>query len=90
MNLQDEITRLRAEIESKRVYRKSRDNSAQSLDEPVPKSETEQAEVEAFFAAVNATLEEFAGEIDKYPRLTAISAFGVGLAIGLVIGRRTR
>ncbi len=90
MSLQDEITRLRAEIERKRVSRQSHDNSAQPIEETTREGENEQAEVEAFFAAVNATLEEFAGEIDKYPRLTAISAFGVGLAIGLVIGRRTR
>ena len=38
----------------------------------------------------NYTLDEFAEELDKYPRLTALSALGVGLVLGVVIGRRLR
>jgi len=39
---------------------------------------------------VNETLDEFADELDKYPRLTALAALGVGLAAGVVIGRQFR
>lgn len=90
MTLQDEISRLRAEFESKRLSESSSKDGAKATDGAECMNENRDAEIGEFLDTVNTTLDEFAGEIDKYPRLTAIAALGVGLAIGLVIGRQIR
>lgn len=41
-------------------------------------------------AAANSVIDELQQDIDKYPRLTAIAAFGLGLAIGIFAGRQSR
>ena len=47
-------------------------------------------DVEACLKSVNDTLDEFADELDRFPRLTAVVALGVGVAVGVVIGRQLR
>jgi hypothetical protein len=39
---------------------------------------------------MNETLDEFSEELDKFPRLTALAAIGVGLVVGVIIGRKLR
>lgn len=90
MTLQDEIARLRAEFENRGLSESSDNAGAKTTAGSARMDEDRNAEIGAFFDTISATLDEFAGEIDKYPRLTAIAALGVGLAIGLVIGRQIR
>jgi hypothetical protein len=40
--------------------------------------------------AVNETLDEFADDLNRHPRLTALAALGIGLAAGVVIGYQAR
>ncbi|MDH1440512.1 hypothetical protein N5O88_09450 [Pseudomonas sp. GD03721] len=47
-------------------------------------------EIDAFLQAAHDTLDEFGDELDRYPRLTALAALGIGLAAGVIIGHRIR
>lgn len=98
MSLTSEIQALRAEIEAQVSRAPAREDSATSATAPEtpPSGEAQvqqdaaQQDIEAFLKAVNETLDTFAGELDKYPRLSALAALGVGLAAGIVIGRQLR
>ena len=42
------------------------------------------------YQKVNALLDDFSEELDRYPKLTALAALGVGVALGVIIGRQFR
>lgn len=93
MSLKDEIAALRAEIDV-RARRPPVDEEGSSSspvpDQPQAGRASDRYEVETLLSLMNDTLDEFAEELDKYPRLTALAALGVGLALGIVIGRQLR
>lgn len=93
MSLKSEIAALRSEIEA-RAHGATAERRSPS---PSPRVEEQEAsgthdphDIETLLKMLNDTLDEFAEELDKYPRLTALSALGVGLVLGVVIGRRLR
>ncbi|GEO85905.1 hypothetical protein ACQKP1_24245 [Allorhizobium sp. NPDC080224] len=87
MNLMSEILALRSEIEA---HARKVPSDDRSEDEPPAGNVTEPHDVETLLKLVNETVDEFAGELDRFPRLTALVALGVGLAAGVVISRRFR
>lgn len=91
MTLMGEIQALRAEIEAHGRRIPSQDgNDGAATDEPSQTVAHDLHGTEAFLKEVSETLDEFADELDRFPRLTALVALGVGLAVGVVIGRQRR
>jgi len=93
MSLLSEIQALRAEIDA--YARRAPATAGSAAPTPAPgepsgENAHDRLDVETFLKTVNETLDEFADELDKYPRLTALAALGVGLAAGVVIGRQFR
>lgn len=90
MTLMSEITALRAAIEKN--ARSAPENEAQSTpsSETPNRGEDKQNGIDALLEAVGATVEEFGQDVDKFPRLTALAAFGVGLSLGLALGSKVR
>lgn len=83
-----EIVALRAEIDAR--ARRSPTEERSSNSPPAPDGTQDRQDVEALLKMMNDTLDEFAEELDRFPRLTALAALGVGLAVGVVIGRQLR
>ncbi|WP_414463588.1 hypothetical protein [Hyphomicrobium sp. DY-1] len=89
MSLENKIALLRAEINAT-----ARSTSSRELPSEVPQAPTasvenrDQQEIESLIKLINDALDELPKEIEKYPRLTAIGAFGVGLAFGVILDRR--
>lgn len=93
MSLGSEIAALRAEIDRRSRRTPGEEQSSSSspaLREQQADSARDRNDVEKLLETMNATLDEFAEELDKFPRLTALAALGVGLALGVVIGRQLR
>jgi len=93
MSLMNEIQALRAQIDANARDRSIAD--AKAVAESAPEQTAsgapdDQPDVETLLTMVDGTLDEFAQELDKYPRLTALAALGIGLAVGIVIGRQRR
>ena len=93
MSLMSEIQSLRAQIDA-RARKASVENTGAEKQpaspRPSPDVPRDGLDVDAFLKAVNETLDEFADELDRFPRLTALAALGLGLAAGVVIGRQLR
>jgi hypothetical protein len=93
MTLRAEIAALREE-----VAKLSQQQQQQAPPPPPPppgehSSEPEQGArigADDLIAAANSVIDELQQDIDKYPRVTAIAAFGLGLAIGIFAGRQSR
>lgn len=91
MSIRDEIAALRAQIEA-------RARATAPAGEPFPglapqgngQPESGAPEVETLLEEVNALLDDFSDELDKYPKLTALAALGVGVALGVIISRQFR
>lgn len=93
MSLMKEIQDLGAQVEAharKAPSAKGPESTASTSDEPLSDRAAEAHQLETFLKTANATLDEFAEELDRFPRLTALAAFGIGLAAGVVIGRLLR
>ncbi len=93
MSLMSEIQILRAQIDAHARKAPAADVGVeQGLVPPRPSPDIphDGLDVDAFLNAVNETLDEFADELDRFPRLTALAALGLGLAAGVVIGRQLR
>ncbi|NKB84863.1 hypothetical protein [Brucella grignonensis] len=93
MSLMKEIQDLRAQIEAharKATSAREHGSTASTSDEPLSDRAAETHQLETFLKTANETLDEFAEELDRFPRLTALAAFGIGLAAGVVIGHRLR
>ena len=93
MSIRDEIAALRAEIEARRS--KPSAAVAASSESPNPRETPADGDsgapsVDAFIRMISETLDELPKELDLYPRLTALVTFGVGLALGALIGRQSR
>jgi Tfp pilus assembly protein PilN len=89
MTLKAEIAALREEIE------KIKQQPAPPPAPPRPEQSVEQDQAarigpDELLAAANSVIDELQQDIDKYPRLTAIAAFGLGLAVGIFAGRQSR
>ncbi len=90
MRLMNEIQALRAEIDA-RARSAQQERTASSPATPsVAEGADTQAGLESFVKTVDETLAEFSEDIGKYPQLAALAALGVGLAVGVVIGRQLR
>lgn len=95
-SLRSEIASLRAEMDDwarqapvqERQERKS--GPSLDLDERQASGTHERNDVEKLLEVMNTTLDEFSDDLDKHPRLTALAALGVGLALGVLIGRQSR
>ncbi|WP_456388282.1 hypothetical protein [Profundibacter sp.] len=101
MTLKSEIEALRAEIrdQARGAPTAATDATAEPATESGTKPSADEApakprdlseDIDAFLKTLNETLDEFAEELDRYPRLTALAALGIGLAAGVVIGRTSR
>ena len=90
MSLMSEIQALRAEIQApthKQVDDDKGPGAPPAADKPQAASSAAPHTVDAFLKTLNQTLDGFADTLDKYPRLTAL---GIGVAAGVVIGRKLR
>ncbi|RBP90985.1 hypothetical protein DFO80_108109 [Rhodobacter sp. 140A] len=91
MSLKDEITQLRAEFDA---HVTSQAGRARKVAEPVQDTAeaaaTDSAQLEGLMETIGAALDDMSDEIEKFPKLTALAALGVGLALGVVIGRQLR
>ncbi|WP_454858845.1 hypothetical protein [Rhizobium binxianense] len=95
MSLIKEIHDLKAQIEAHARRAEPGDGfenkaATSTPDEGSSDRPSEAHQLETFLKTVNETLDEFADELDKFPRLTALAALGIGLATGVVIGRQLR
>ena len=95
MTLKSEIEALRAEIrdQAREAPTAATGTAAEpTVDEaPAPAGPAAQDEsIDTFLKTLNETLDEFAEELDRYPRLTALAALGIGLTAGVFIGRKSR
>ena len=46
--------------------------------------------IDRLIAIARDTVDELGNDVDKFPRLTALTSFGVGLTLGFALGRQTR
>ncbi|MGO3932431.1 hypothetical protein NP284_29485 [Rhodopseudomonas pseudopalustris] len=100
MTLRDEIAALREEVAKLSQQQQLQQQAASAAPPPPPPPSNDQAAAgedqptrigpEELIAAANSVIEELQQDIDKYPRLTAIAAFGLGLAVGIFAGRQSR
>ncbi|WP_454685439.1 hypothetical protein [Ancylobacter moscoviensis] len=93
MSLKSEIQALRAELRAQANRTAPASESPDldhSSDKPSAGAVDAGTDIDTFLKAVNETLDEFADELDRFPRLTALAALGLGLAAGIVIGRQLR
>jgi len=92
MTLRDEISALRAEIAARPRGAPAEvpgpNNSSSSTNGQ--HSPDDRLDAETLLKFMNETLDEFSEELDKFPRLTALAAIGVGLVVGVIIGRKLR
>lgn len=92
MSLMSEIQTLRAQIDAHANASAANAGIKQKTapQHAPPDSPHDGTDIEAFLKVLNETLDEFADDLDRFPRLTALAAIGVGLAAGVVIGRQLR
>jgi len=93
MSLKDEIAALREVFNAReqRVTGGARQPDSQlSSDGQGSAAPPTRNDAEALLEAMNSTLDELSVDLDRFPRLTALAAFGCGLALGLLIGRNSR
>jgi hypothetical protein len=93
VSLKSEIAALRAEIDARArgtAAELGSSTSSPRVEEQRAGNKHDLHDVDALLKMLNDTLDEFAEELDKYPRLTALTALGVGLALGVVLSRRLR
>lgn len=87
MSLKDEIAALREEIDGRLRAKTEPPMSA-------PADSRNSAEgnegIDAILASARSAIDELGHDIDKFPRLSAMTAFGVGLTLGIALGRQTR
>jgi hypothetical protein len=92
MGIRDEIAALRAEIEARRGASVAAAGASTPLDpKGMPAEGISAAQsADSFLRMFSETLDELPSELDRYPRLTAFAAFGIGLTLGAIIGRPFR
>ncbi len=91
MSIRDEIAALRAEIDAHaRAPAPTGEPSPGLSPQGNGRPESGASEVETLLDEVNALLDDFSEELDRYPKLTALAALGVGVALGVIIGRQFR
>ena len=87
MSLKDEIAALREEID-RRLRAKAETPVSTPADSRNSKEGNEG--IDAILASARSAVDELGHDIDKFPRLSAITAFGVGLTLGIALGRQAR
>ena len=98
MTLRDEIAALREEVAKLSHQQQLQQQAASAAPPPPPPPNDQAADADQpkgigpdeLIAAANSVIDELQQDIDKYPRLTAIAAFGLGLAVGIFAGRQSR
>lgn len=87
MSLKDEIAALREEIDRRSRARPE----APAMNPADNQNGTEDSGgIDAILASAKMAVDELGHDIDKFPRLSAITAFGVGLTLGIALGRQVR
>jgi anti-sigma factor RsiW len=89
MTLKAEIAALREEIE-KIKQQPAPPPAPPRTEQTVEQDQPSRIGPDELIAAANSVIDELREDIDKYPRLTAIAAFGLGLAVGIFAGRQSR
>ena len=87
MRLQDEIATLREELAASSGKSAAAGGPPPHQDD---RPERGERDIETLPGEVNAMLDDFAEELDRHPRLTALAALAVGLVLGAALGRRLR
>ncbi len=91
MSLKDEITQLRAEFDAHVTSQTGRARKgAEPVQDTAEAAAADSAQLEGLMETIGAALDDMSDEIEKFPKLTALAALGVGLALGVVIGRQLR
>lgn len=91
MSLKDEITQLRAEFDAHVTSQAERARKvAEPAQDTAEAAAADSAQLEGLMETIGAALDDMSDEIEKFPKLTALAALGVGLALGVVIGRQLR
>lgn len=90
MSLKDEIAQLRAEFDAHVATQAATARKAAETVRDTAGEIGDSARMEALMETIGDTLDDMSGEIEKFPKLTALAALGVGLALGVVIGRQLR
>ena len=90
MSLKDEIAQLRAEFDAHVATQAATARKAAETVRDTASEIGDSARMEALMETIGDTLDDMSGEIEKFPKLTALAALGVGLALGVVIGRQLR
>ncbi len=88
MSLKSEIAALRAAAERLRAS-KSAAASPQAGAAPEPE-DLAQTTIDGLLRAVGETVKDVEADIEKYPQLAALAAFGLGLCLGLAVRPRRR
>jgi hypothetical protein len=81
--LKDEIAALRKEFSERPRVRPQPPPAADQHSES-------DGGIEAILTSVSEVVDELGQDVDKFPRLSAIAAFGLGLALGAALGRQIR
>jgi hypothetical protein len=89
MTLKSEIAALREEIEKIKQQPPPAPTPPRT-EQTVEPDQPARIGPDELIAAANSVIDELQQDIDKYPRLTAIAAFGLGLAVGVFVGRQSR
>lgn len=87
MSLKEEIAALREEIDRRSPVR-AESPAATPADNQ--NGSEDSGGVDAILASAKMAVDELGHDIDKFPRLSAITAFGVGLTLGIALGRQVR
>ena len=83
MRLSEEIAALRKELAD-------RSNQQSTPSAKAEEGAAADVGVQAVLASVGEIVDELGGNVDKFPRLSVIAAFGLGLALGAALGRQLR
>lgn len=88
---------LRSEIASLRKAIEKQESSASEVEAPVPLASVsaeddvdKQTSFDSLLKMVGETIEDLGKDVDTYPRLMALTAFAIGLSLGVAISPRGR
>lgn len=90
MNLRSEITALRASMEEIARSNSKAEAPTSTPNEPGDGVASEPTGIDALLKTVGEIIEELGQDMDTYPRLTAVTGFAIGLALGMAISPSRR
>lgn len=90
MPLMSEITALRASMEEHARSKSKAEAPSPKPNEPADDIAGEPTSIDTLLKTMSETIEELGQDVDAYPRLTALTGFAIGLALGMAISPRGR